>query len=182
MRLKADPGALLTLAALLLILNEGDLLPFLAALLIHESGHLAAVCACGLRPEELRAELGGFTIKYEGGGYIKDAAVAFAGPAASLTAALCSSLLNGPRFFTGLNAVFAVFNLLPISGLDGERALRSLISVFLPAEKVYRITLLSELFCLSALFYFGAAAALRHSNYTFLISAAYLCLMCCKKR
>lgn len=181
-RLRVEPGAFFTFAALLLFLKEGELIPVIAALAVHEAGHLAAICACGLRPVSLIAGTGGFIICYRDGDYKKDAVAALAGPALSLLAALCASTLHASRFFAGLNAAFAAFNLIPISGLDGGRAMSALLSVRCSADTVRKTALVSDVLCLSLLFYLGAYAVLRHSNYTFLVSAVYLCIMCCKNQ
>ena len=108
MKLKAEPGALITAAALLLLIDEGDLIPIAAAVLIHEAGHIAAIFLCGLRPESVTAGLGGLRIEYAGGGYLEDAVVALAGPAASAAAtAMSAFVLKCPPFFTGVNAALA---------------------------------------------------------------------------
>ena len=181
MKLKAEPGALITAAALLLLIDEGDLIPIAAAVLIHEAGHIAAIFLCGLRPESVTAGLGGLRIKYAGGGYLEDAIVALAGPAASAAAtAMSAFVLKCPPFFTGVNAALAAVNAMPVSGLDGGRAVFAAVSFFLSPETAERAALILDAVCLASLGGLGVMAALRYNNYTFLISAGYLCVMCCK--
>ena len=181
MKLKAEPGALITAAALLLLIEEGDLLPVAAAAIIHEAGHIAAILICGLAPESVTAGLGGLRIKYAGGGYIEDAVVALAGPLASAGAAALSALaLKCSPFFTGVNAALATVNALPVSGLDGGRAVFAAVTLLSSPDAAERSALVLDAVCLAALGGLGVLAALRYNNYTFLISAGYLCVMCCK--
>ena len=79
-----------------------------------------------------------------------------------------------------MNAALAAVNAMPVSGLDGGRAVFAAVSFFLSLETAERAALILDAVCLASLGGLGVMAALRYNNYTFLISAGYLCVMCCK--
>lgn len=114
----------------------------LAAILLHEAGHLAAAKLCGipLRAWEIRPTGLSLTFDFSRAGYLREALVHVGGPAAGLIAASLSSVF-GERayFFSGLNAVLALVNLLPADGFDGGGILRCLLSCFLLPDTVWRI-------------------------------------------
>ena len=61
--------------------------------------------------------------------YVRDALIAFAGPAVNLTAAWLA-VRAGANLFVGLNLSLGLLNLLPIYPLDGSRILTDLLSYF----------------------------------------------------
>lgn len=143
---------------MLAIDRTGFMLPTLFAVFVHETGHLLAMWAADCQPREIRLIptsvqiVRGFSTKKYG-----EAAIAFCGPAANLV--LFGTLfLNYLAFkseqslaFAILNLVIAVFNLLPVSGLDGGTLLAIFLSRFTDiykAESIVRI--------ITAAFAFGA--------------------------
>ena len=98
------PGFLLLLAVAVLVCEDGLLVCGLGALLIHEAGHAAMLCISGGGLARLRLTLFG--------GVMEPAYPLCLSPAKE--AAVC---------LAGLSLSAAIFNLLPISGLDGGRAL-----------------------------------------------------------
>lgn len=125
-RLKLSGGFLLLLALIWFFDSGGFLPPLAAAVCAHECGHIAALFAFGARPARLRASLSGFELDYRG--YLnaaQTALAALAGPAAGAAfAAVClfAGRKTGGSFpFTcaGISVVLTLFNLLPVSPLDG---------------------------------------------------------------
>ena len=92
-----------------------------AAMALHESAHIAAALALGIRIKKVGVNWKGLYTMRESGPANKSLLVALAGPLINLT--LIASWHWLPNF--GLaNFCFAVFNLLPIRGSDGKRALK----------------------------------------------------------
>lgn len=128
---------LLFMAALLVAFDSGgELILLLAAAGIHELGHLAAIRLLGAEIRGIRLAVGGMVIDYNGCrlSYFGDMVTALAGPAASILAAVFFSLvarsqpLDGLFYFTGLNLLLGLFNLVPVLPLDGGRAVLSLLT------------------------------------------------------
>lgn len=135
-------------AAALLLGKGGALFCALAALFAHECGHALAarVCGCSISSVEL-TPFGGVAA-YDGSDLrpAQEAAVALAGPAASLLCAgICGA--SGLRQLLLMNMALFAVNLLPVLPLDGGRALRA---VLFPRRARGKIT--------AALSFAGAAA------------------------
>lgn len=123
-----------TIALMLATDRTGLVIPTFFAVLIHETGHLLAMWAAGCAPKEIRLIpasvqiIEGFPVSDK-----RSAAIILAGPFGNL-AVFASLFINynlGVEIslkFALLNAVLAVFNMLPVSGLDGGRLLVLLLS------------------------------------------------------
>lgn len=137
------------LCLMLVIDRTGLIIPTLFAVFIHESGHLLAMWASDCQPRAIRLIptsvqiIREFSHKKYG-----EAAIAICGPAANLVLfgalmANHSIFKNGSSLnFAVLNLVIALFNLLPVSGLDGGTLLTLFISKFTDiykAESIVRI-------------------------------------------
>lgn len=129
--------------------RTGLVIPTLFAVFIHETGHLLAMWAADCQPKQIRLIpssvqiVRSFSPKRCG-----EAAIAFCGPAANL---VIFGVLTANYFifkseqsitFALLNLVIAVFNLLPVSGLDGGTLLTLFVAHFTDiyrAERIVRI-------------------------------------------
>ena len=134
---------------MLIVDRTGLVIPTLFAVFIHESGHLLAMWAADCQPRAIRLIptsvqiVRGFSPKRYG-----EAAITFCGPAANLvifgvlTANYFIFKSERSLIFALLNLVIAVFNLLPVSGLDGGTLLTLAIAHFTDiyrAERIVRI-------------------------------------------
>ena len=130
-RLRVSPGfpALLILAVLA---GAGPVLPpMLLAALGHEAGHLLALGIFRVPVEEiLLLPLGALIVapRQERLSYGRELLAVLAGPAANLLLALLSARIWGGYVFAGANVLLGLYNLLPIRGLDGGRALYLLVA------------------------------------------------------
>ena len=95
----------------------------LSAAAIHEAGHWVAIRTVRGRIRRLRLSAVGAELQLEGTlSYGQELVCALAGPAVSLITAFLTAKA-GRDVFAGLNLTLGLFNLLPVSTLDGGRAL-----------------------------------------------------------
>jgi len=120
---------LVSLAAAIIIVswpNSFELNTFtalLAAVLIHEMGHIAAIYAVGMRIQRMALEPCGLRIEYGGDVEWKNEIVlTLAGPVfGMLYFFLCKNFCAAPVMSANLSLVYSAFNLLPVYPLDGGR-------------------------------------------------------------
>lgn len=111
------------------------------AMALHEAGHAAALLRLGSRIRELRFGAGGVEMvcAAELSSYRADAAVSLAGPLISLVSGGLALWVGG-RLFGGVSLLLGLFNLLPVRGLDGGRALYSLLCPRCLPERAEAVT------------------------------------------
>ncbi len=113
------------LTVLLLYQPEGPVLACVLASAVHEGGHLLAMLAVGLPPED--CTLGAFGMRMQLSNrlpsYGQNFLISAAGPLANGLAASALYLLDRPTA-AAVHLLLAVLNLLPASGLDGGEMLR----------------------------------------------------------
>lgn len=131
---------LLTLAFMLG--DGGRFSSILAAALFHELGHIIAAFLLGAGLKLCRTEISGVSLKYDFSSIspLREAAVCLAGPAAGIAIFLISYKNGSTAYFAGASAALSLFNLLPISYLDGGCALSAFLSMMLSPDTVWRIT------------------------------------------
>lgn len=128
-RLEVTPGFFLTLLVSLTG-SAGQVLPVvLSAAVCHELGHLAALRLAGAGVERFRLTAFGAELRSDTRylPYGRELACVLAGPGVNL---LFGVLLARLGHYTpaGAHVVLGLFNLLPVSELDGGRALHLLVS------------------------------------------------------
>ena len=129
-KLWIKPG-FLALLAIAYFAGASEVLPlaFLAAL-IHEMAHVAALRIAGVGVEVIYLSAFGAEIQADTRfiPYWKDVICTLAGPAANILLGVILGRVSGDYLFAGANLLQGGFNLLPVSGLDGARALHLVIS------------------------------------------------------
>lgn len=169
-RLRLRVSAFALPGALLLIYCEG-LLPFcilFLSCLLHEFGHLAALCICKCRYRRMDIlPMGALIVCPEGMPYKKELAVALAGPAASALG--CAAALAFFAAFGSVSALYAfavgavlcLFNLMPAKRLDGGKVLLNYLLMHKEKDTAERIcsavssVVFVLLFALAAAVYFA---------------------------
>ena len=169
-RLRLRVSAFALPGALLLLYCEG-LLPFcilFLSCLLHEFGHLAALCICKCRYRRMDIlPMGALIVCPEGMPYKKELAVALAGPAASALG--CAAALAFFAAFGSVSALYAfavgavlcLFNLMPAKRLDGGKALLNYLLMHKEKDTAERIcsavssVVFVLLFALAAAVYFA---------------------------
>ena len=123
-------GFILSFSMLYFFWGFEFLIIILSAFFFHEVGHLLAIYILGGKISELCLECTGGVIRYNGSrmSYTDELIAALSGPLFSLLLAISATALGktfGEFWFTlsGVSLVFCVFNMLPVSVLDGGRML-----------------------------------------------------------
>ena len=123
-RLEISSGALLLFALLYFFDALGLAAVAVPAIVLHETGHFAALCFCGCSVTRLRLGFFGMEMDYAGAPDDRQMLLcAAAGPLAGLLFGLAGAAL--PSRYFQMSARFSLllsgFNLLPILPLDGGR-------------------------------------------------------------
>ena len=132
----------LFLLSLAFMLGDGDrFAAILAAALIHESGHIIAAAIFGAKMRLCRTGISGISLRYDFSliPLWKEAVVCLAGPISGLGIFIISYINGSVSYFAGASAALSLFNLLPISYLDGGGVVSAMLSMILPPDTVWRI-------------------------------------------
>lgn len=128
---------------------------------LHECGHLTALCALGLRPKQLRLSFYGMALRYDRvPDRRRETAVLIGGPAVNL---ILWVLLRDPA-----NGALFLLNMLPIFPLDGGR----LAALWLP----HRLTVVLNALALAVLTGLGGYVLYRGGGVSLLGISLYLML------
>lgn len=157
---------------------------------VHELGHWTAVRMLGGEVYSIRLGYAGAAISYSEDkmSYLADAAIAAAGPAASLVLALAvataGSLLENRNFFyiAGTSLIFFIFNIMPVYQLDGGRIVYSAAARFKGVEFAGKLTHIFSCAVIFALLLAGTLlAAVTKRNVSLITAALWLLITYCKK-
>lgn len=164
----------------------------LVAAVLHEIGHLAAMCLFSVPPEKIRLKPFGIEIAEKRGvrrSYGRDAAISLSGPAANLLFfALCClgySALSWEYLFhlAAANLLLALLNVLPVEPLDGGQALYALLCLRLRMEHAQRVVEIVSFCVVFPIAVLGFLVLLRSGyNFSLLLIGGYLILMLVLKK
>ncbi len=186
-QVRVSPTVLLLLALFVAVASPLCLAAVLLAALCHELGHYGALRLCGGRLEGVSVSAFGAQMRIRDRqrlSYGREALCVLAGPLVNGTLSWLLGLAGAYRdtlyVFAGAQLVLCVFNLLPLSALDGGRLLwigaACLTDPFL-ADKVCRAVTLTALLALTAL---GVVLWLRLRSGFLLVGVAGI--FCCTAR
>jgi Zn-dependent protease len=102
----------------------GTFLLGLAAMILHEFGHLVTSLMVGIRVKSVGLCMKGMYIVREAGTPMKNLLISLAGPLTNV--ALILIFWGHSRTFVLANLCLAICNLAPVKGSDGDRALKCL--------------------------------------------------------
>ena len=121
-----------------------ELVLLLAAVLIHELGHIAAARLFGIPLVSFGIKTVGLSLAFDfsEAGYLCEAAVHSGGAAAGIISALLAVCLplSFAKIYAGASLALALVNLLPIRSFDGGAILAAVLSEFFLPDTVWRIT------------------------------------------
>lgn len=175
--------SLLFPAAVIVLMSIDDgnfILLCLFASLLHEAGHVLAMLIVRDRPRRVTVGIFGICVERDRGyylGYRSLALVSLAGPIVNV---FCFTLFLGLRQPTAavIHAGLALFNLLPVSSLDGGEALCALLCTRMPEERAARIMRVVSLTVIFPLAVVGFWLLLSEShNFSLLVMSGYLLLL-----
>lgn len=140
--MKLHPSVILWLSVLY-YLHPTVVLPFLGAVLVHESGHLLVLLILKKAPKSITFGFRGAVIETPPLSYPQEILAAAGGPAASLLFGMFTPLFPDAGVYS---LWLGLVNLFPAAGLDGGRMLHGALMLTLPpqqaekAEKTVGIT------------------------------------------
>ena len=112
-----------------------------AACALHELGHYGAIRFLGGNVKKVRLTAVGAEMMLGNSlGYWQEGAAALAGPAVNLLLAQLCCRWGGGTLFAGINLVLGCFNLLPVRGLDGGRALYCALALLAGPDAARHVT------------------------------------------
>ena len=167
-------GFFAVLAVYILVDRQGVGLPALAAVVLHESGHIILMRLTGSRIPEMR--FSPFGVRIERWGLLSDgreAAVYLGGVLSNLLTGGIIWLFCGWNLFTVVSLGLILFNLLPVGRLDGGQLLRLALGRSCPPDRADRLQKWIGFLVLTPLFAGGFFLAAQ-GNYTLLLTAGYL--------
>lgn len=157
--------------------KSGLILPMLISVFIHEITHLLVMAAFGCQPKSVILIPSSIEIKRDiCDSFKKEVIISFSGP--------CSNLLIFVIFFkiniefSLINLCIGIFNLLPISILDGGEILKIIFSKILSIEKGKNILKIIDIFIsvlgiiLGAILFFQ-----KNGNFSLIIFSTYILLL-----
>ncbi len=177
---------------IMFIIIDGTLLPLAVLLfaLVHELGHLLTMKLCGYKVKrfELTAVGGNIVCEDRHKAYFLDIIVAISGPLINFILLIVIYKLIGLGFFArngmfylAVNFLLMMVNMLPVSCLDGGRALSALLSYFVLPDKRERIMYFISLIFSTLLIAGGAYLLyLTGFNFSLLLIGIYLTFMLLK--
>lgn len=168
-------GGFFLVIALAVLMGAGEVLPLVGlAAVCHELGHLGALALAKVPLQHFRLSAFGAEIRADTRylPYGKEILCVLAGPAVNLLLAVVLSRVSGDYVLAGANLLLGVFNLLPISGLDGGRVLHLLISWLTEPVTADRVCTWLGFVTALALTAVAAALVIYHRSGLFLLFGA----------
>lgn len=176
MKLNLSPLTLLFFALYLLTIHDLTLVFTVTAIMIHELTHLIVLYLCNGHATKLTVSPLGFSIERSGGlSYHQEALLSLSAPMINLILAGVFYINKCSPYAVSANLSFGLFNLLPISPLDGAKGIHALLCKCLSIERAEHICRFISAFFLFGLWLFSIALALfSDGNLSLLLLSATL--------
>ena len=156
-KIKASLSVPICIAAFYAIYGATYVFSILAASLLHEIGHLAAIYLFKNKVSCITLRPFGAVIEraQNRGSYIGDAVISLSGPLVNLISFAISALFNRYGYFSAASLILALINLMPAKPLDGYCALSALLLSRLSITKAEKICKAISLFVLFVIWIFS---------------------------
>ncbi len=175
--------SLLFPAAVIALMSWDDsnlVLLCLLASLLHEAGHALAMLIVHDRPRCVTMGIFGIRVERDRGCYLSYGAAAVVSLAGPLVNVFCFTLFwrLGQPTAAVIHAGLALFNLLPVSSLDGGEALYALLCLRMTEDKASRVMCVVSVLVIFPLAVVGFWLLLSDThNFTLLVMSGYLLLL-----
>lgn len=174
-RVEVTWGFCLTAAWINYLDRQGIFLLALAGCALHELGHYIMIRFLGGEITAVRLTAIGMEMELDSPmSYCREGLAALAGPGTNLFAALLLCKWNWGRTFSGLNLILGCFNLLPVSVMDGGRAMACTLSLLMGPEPACAVGKRMDLFFTAVMLACGLLLAKGRGNFTMLMVALWL--------
>lgn len=170
-RVTIAPEACILGGLFLLLVPLPWLAAWIVAAVVHELGHIVFIRLCGGTIQHFRLSLGGALLEVTGMSYGRELLCSLAGPIFGLL--LVGLLHRFPRLAI-CALVQSAYNLLPVFPLDGGRALRSLLSRFVPLSIALTSSRVVSVATITGLFLLGLVLVRRIGQLALLVP---MCLL-----
>lgn len=148
----------------------------LAAVVLHELGHLAALSLLGIGVKKIRLSPCGIEIRREGAPSLgAELAVNLSGPLTNLLLALVCARF-GWMSFSAVNCALGLFELCPLPSLDGGQALMNLMQRYFPLSAAQAVCSRVQWVCFALMTGVGLVLLGRGANFTLILLLAGLAL------
>lgn len=155
--------------------GEKLVLPTLLACFLHEMGHYLAIRLVGANIGTVQIGVFGASMPVVGMmGYGAEIFCAVSGPLVNLACAHLFSRFSWGYVFSGIHLSLAIFNLLPVSKLDGGRILSCFLHLLLNGDRAERMSYYLDLFFSFLLLLSGFILFLNGSNLMLLLLGGWL--------
>lgn len=169
------------LAVLLTLDSSGMSAWCVAASVMHEMGHFAALLAFGVQPARICVGIFGVRVEQNPRAplsYSRNLVVSLAGPLVNLLTFLILIGGGGMPAAAMVHAVLAFFNLMPVEPLDGGQALYCALALHMEAERAEKAVLAVSVITLLPLAAAGFYTLIASGyNFSLLAVSVYLCLL-----
>lgn len=155
--------------------KTGIYIALLISVLVHEVAHIITLISFKIRIKAVRLIIGCIGIEYVDTSNRKERLLSLlAGPLSNILLSLLGYCLKSPTFFA-VNLILAVYNLLPVRGLDGGSILEVALSGIVSKSKTDLIlNVIVVLFSSVLLVYFIFSCCCGIRNYSVLLLCIYL--------
>lgn len=166
----------------LLLFNSKATLVVLLLSILHELGHIAALICCGGEIKLLKlSSFGMVMVPYDNNlSLVQEIVFVLAGPAVNLAITLATLPFDNESVaqISALSFLLGAFNLIPVSSLDGGKALSNFLLLYFNEETVVKIMRGVTVVLLIVLAFVGLIMLkINHHNYSVLLIVVYLTIL-----
>lgn len=166
----------------LLLFNSGTTIIVLLLSLFHEAGHVVALLACKGRIKLLKLSAFGMVmVPYDDNlSMTEEMLFVLAGPAVNIIISMATLPFHNEKMaqISALSLLLGMFNLIPVSSLDGGKALSNFLMLYFNEETVVKAMRVITVIMLIGLSIVGVVMLkINPRNYSILLIVVYLTIL-----